>query len=98
MWTQAVERSGRIVGRLLSRDRVFGAVQRGFSASLTARKAFERNVVRILSTANVPSLQDLDRLHEQVRAIDQDLDDAVLRVQRLSKRLTADPSALRRQP
>ena len=70
--------------RLLSRDRVFDAVQRGLSASLTARKAFERNVVRVLSGVNVPTRQDLDRLHERVQTIDEALDDALRRVDRLT--------------
>ena len=68
---------------LVTRDRVFSLVQRGFSGSLTARKVFERNVTRVFSGANVVSRQDLERLIEQIDRLDAEMERLVRRVEAL---------------
>ena len=87
MLAESLEKTRRVAVRLLSSDSVFTALQRGFSATFQARKLFERNVVRVLSSANVPSRQDLHRLIERLEDIDADLDTLVHRVEQATRQL-----------
>ena len=93
---ESLEKSRRIAVRLLSSDSVFNAMQRGFSATFQARKLFERNVVRVLSSANVPSRQDLARLIERLEDIDAELDTLVHRVDQATARLEQERRSERR--
>jgi hypothetical protein len=89
----ALERSVWLASRLLASDTVFGWVQQALFGSLVARKAFDRQVGRVLSGANVPSLQDLDRLLERMDRIDGELDELVRRVEALHGRLSTRDEA-----
>jgi len=98
VFERAFDVSTRLVSRMLSEDSVFGLVQRGLKGTLTARKAFERNVVRILTTANVPSRQDLDRLMERVDGIDREVDDLIRRIYSITESLEEEEHSLRKPP
>ena len=76
----ATERSLEGLTWLVTRDRVFTLVQRGFAGALTTRKLFERNVTRLFSGANVVSRQDLERLEEHIKRLDAEMENLVDRV------------------
>lgn len=95
MLTNVWQRSTRTAARIVSSDVAFGWLQRGLHTTLSARNLFERNVVRVFSSVNIPSKQDLDRLSERVEEIDRDLDHIIGRIERLTRRLERNNDALR---
>lgn len=96
VFARAVQSSSRLVSRLLSEDSIFELVQRSLAGTLSARRVFERNVVRLLATANVPSRQDLDRLLERVDGIDREVDDLIRRIRTITEALAEEDPALRK--
>jgi hypothetical protein len=84
---QAWQGVGRFVSRLLSDERVFGAVQRAFVSSLDLRRTLERNMERLLAAANLPSARDLSRVIEQLAELDREIAALSKRMAALSARL-----------
>ena len=73
----------RWTSRLLARDAVFRAVQRGLHSSVDARRAFDRNADRVWSLLDVPSRREIDQLQADLEELDEALSAIQRRVQRL---------------
>ncbi len=73
--------------KLLARDAVFRAVQGGLHSSMGARRALDRNAERLFSLLDVPSRSDIQRLHDDIAAIDETLADLQHRLARLKDQL-----------
>ena len=83
MFTRPGNLARRLVSELLAKDSVFGTVQRTLLSTLDARRAFDRNVGRVLAGLNLPSSQEVNRLYEDVRALERDISDLTAQTERL---------------
>jgi len=86
VFTRTGNLARRVASRLLARDAVFAQAQRAFVGSLEARRAVDRNIGRILAALNLPSHQELERLYDDVRALEQDVSELTRRAERLTER------------
>ena len=55
------EKLGELVNLLLANERFVGAVQNTISSGLNAKNAVDKNVERVMSWVNIPTLEDLDQ-------------------------------------
>ncbi len=85
MYTASGNLLRRMASRLLAKDTVFEAVQAGLRSTLEARRTMDRNVGRVLAGLNVPSNQEVERLTEDVRALDQEIGRLSARIERLAE-------------
>lgn len=83
MFTRPGNLARRLVSELLAKDSVFATVQRTLLSTLDARRAFDRNVGRVLAGLNLPSSQEVDRLYEDVRALERDITELTVQTERL---------------
>ena len=72
-----------MVSRWLAKDAVFEGVQKALLSTLDARRAVDRNIGRVLAGLNLPSYQEVSRLHEDVRALEREVAELTRRAQRL---------------
>ncbi|MEQ9499038.1 MAG: hypothetical protein RIT81_19310 [Deltaproteobacteria bacterium] len=93
MYTESGNRLRRIASRLLAKDTVFEIVQGGLRVTLEARRAVDRNVGRVLAGLNVPSNQEVELLVEEVRALDRELSQLSVRIERLAEEAENGPPA-----
>lgn len=83
MLTRPGNLARRLASRLLAKDSVFTGVQRVLLSTLDARRAADRNIGRVLAALNLPSHQEVDRLYDDVRALEQEVADLTERAQQL---------------
>ena len=75
----------RMASRLLAKDAVFAGVQRALLSTLDARRAADRNLGRVLAALNLPSHQEVDRLYEDIRDLEQEVARLTERARRIPK-------------
>lgn len=75
-----------LASRLLAKDSVFTGVQRALLSTLDARRAVDRNIGRVLAGLNLPSHQEVDRLYEDVRALEREVAALAERAHRINER------------
>lgn len=88
MFTRPGNLARRWASDLLAKDSVFVGVQRTLLTTLDARRALDRNIGRVLAGLNLPSHQEVDRLYEDVLALEEAVSDLTQRARRLAH---ADP-------
>ena len=86
MFTRPGNLARSIASRLIAKDTIFTGVQRALLSTMDARRAVDRNLGRVLASLNLPSHQEVVRLHQDVDALEQELSELTKRAQTLSSR------------
>ncbi len=68
------EQVGKVVGKLLSSDRVTGGLQSLIGSAAQARETFERGVQQALHAANLPSRDDVASLKRKLEELEAMID------------------------
>lgn len=82
------ERLGKLAQDLLSSDKVMGVVQKTVSAALEAKGLAERSVRNALSTMNIPTAGDVQKLEgkiEELEKVFETLTEKIVDLQRNQK-------------
>jgi polyhydroxyalkanoate synthesis regulator phasin len=85
------ERVGKIATQLLSNEKLMGALQKTVSAALEAKGLVERNVRGVLSTMNIPSAGDVQRLQGKIDELERVFEALSAKISELQKRETVSP-------
>lgn len=85
MFTRPGNLARRLASNLLAKDSVFEGVQRTLLGTLDARRAVDRNFGRLLAGLNLPSHQEVQRLSEDLSALEAEVDALKLRATRLAQ-------------
>ena len=87
------ERVGKIATQLLSNEKLMGALQKTVSAALEAKGLVERNVQSVLSTMNIPSAADVQRLQGKIDELERVFEALSAKITELQKREATAPPA-----
>jgi polyhydroxyalkanoate synthesis regulator phasin len=85
------ERVGKIATQLLSNEKLMGALQKTVSAALEAKGLVERNVRSVLSTMNIPSAGDVQRLQGKIDELERVFEALSAKITELQKREAVSP-------
>ncbi|HYZ88607.1 MAG TPA: phasin family protein [Myxococcales bacterium] len=80
------ERVGKIATQLLSNEKLMGALQKTVSAALEAKGLVERNVQSVLSTMNIPTANDVQRLQGKIDELERVFEGLSAKIAELQKR------------
>jgi hypothetical protein len=80
------ERVGKIATHLLSNEKLMGALQKTVSAALEAKGLVERNVQNVLSTMNIPTSGDVQRLQGKIDELERVFEGLSAKVAELQRR------------
>ena len=83
------EKMGEVVNQLLANEAFVTAVQKAITSGLTAKRAVDKNLSRVLSIANVPTLDDVDQVRQKLRELEDSLQEIGERVRAVSEKLDA---------
>jgi polyhydroxyalkanoate synthesis regulator phasin len=86
------ERVGKIATHLLSNETLMGALQKTVSAALEAKGLVERKAQTVLSTMNIPSAADVQRLQGKIDELERVFEALSAKISELQKRETVAPS------
>ena len=87
------ERMSKIAMQLLSNEKLMGALQKTVSAALEAKGLVERNVQSVLSTMNIPSAADVQRLQGKIDELERVFEALSSKITELQKREATAPPA-----
>lgn len=90
------EKLGELVSLLLANERFVGTVQNTISSGLNAKNAIDKNVERVLSWVNVPTLDDVDQLRGKLDELEEVMAEISDRVRSLNEAATK-PKAARKK-
>ncbi len=90
------EKLGELVNLLLANERFVGAVQNTISSGLNAKNAVDKNVERVMSWVNIPTLEDLDQLKGKMDELEEVLFEIGDRVKSMDEKRKADIKAAAR--
>ena len=79
------ERVGKIATQLLSNEMLMGALQKTVSAALEAKGLVERNVQSVLSTMNIPTAGDVQRLQGKIEELERVFEGLSAKIAELQK-------------
>jgi polyhydroxyalkanoate synthesis regulator phasin len=85
------ERVGKIATHLLSNEKLMGALQKTVSAALEAKGVVERKVQTVLSTMNIPTANDVQRLQGKIDELERVFEGLSTKISELQKREAAAP-------
>lgn len=80
------ERVGKLATHLLSNEKLMGALQKTVSAALEAKGVVERNVQSVLSTMNIPTANDVQRLQGKIDELERVFEGLSAKIAELQKR------------
>ncbi|HKC58999.1 MAG TPA: hypothetical protein VKB92_02855 [Myxococcales bacterium] len=80
------ERVGKIATQLLSNEKLMGALQKTVSAALEAKGLVERNVQSVLSTMNIPTAGDVQRLQGKIEELERVFEGLSAKIAELQQR------------
>jgi hypothetical protein len=80
------EKMGEVVNQLLANEAFVSAVQKAITGGLSAKRAVDKNLSRVLSIANVPTLDDVDQVKTKLRELEDALQEIGERVRALSEK------------
>lgn len=83
------EKMGEVVNQLLANEAFVTAVQKAVTSGLTAKRAVDKNLARVLSIANVPTLDDVDQVRGKLRELEDSLQEIGERVRALNEKADA---------
>lgn len=83
------EKLGELVNLLLANERFVGAVQTTISSGLNAKNTVDKNLERVMSWVNVPTLEDLDQLKGKMDELEEVLSEIGSRVKTLDEQRQA---------
>ena len=81
------ERLADVVNLLLKNENFVEAMQGAIVSGLSAKKNLDKNVVRILEVANIPTLEDVQQVREKMEELEDVLSEVYARVRQLDKNL-----------
>src|SRR5438132_9679617 len=87
------ERVGKLATHLLANEKLMGALQKTVSAALEAKGVVERNVQSVLSTMNIPTANDVQRLQGKIDELERVFEGLSAKIAELQKREAPLPSA-----
>ena len=87
------EKLGELVNLLLANERFVGAVQNTISTGLNAKNAVDKNVERVMSWVNIPTLEDLDQLKTKMDELEEVLFEIGDRVKTMDEKHKSDLEA-----
>ena len=87
------ERVGKLATHLLANEKLMGALQKTVSAALEAKGVLERNVQSVLSTMNIPTANDVQRLQGKIDELERVFEGLSAKIAELQKREAPLPSA-----
>ena len=64
------ERMGELLGTLMGNESFVQAMQGAISSSLAAKRAVDKNMERVFSFWNIPTLEDLDQVKDKVEELE----------------------------
>jgi len=79
------QRVGKIATQLLSNEKLMGALQKTVSAALEAKGLVERNVQSVLSTMNIPTAGDVQRLQGKIEELERVFEGLSAKIAELQK-------------
>jgi Poly(hydroxyalcanoate) granule associated protein (phasin) len=85
------ERVGKIATHLLSNEKLMGALQKTVNAALEAKGLVERNVQSVLSTMNIPTANDVQRLQGKIDELERVFEGLSAKIAELQKREVGAP-------
>jgi polyhydroxyalkanoate synthesis regulator phasin len=85
------ERVGKIATHLLSNEKLMGALQKTVSAALEAKGVVERKVQTVLSTMNIPTANDVQRLQGKIDELERVFEGLSTKISELQKREASAP-------
>ncbi|HWE25461.1 MAG TPA: phasin family protein [Myxococcales bacterium] len=85
------ERVGKLATHLLSNEKLMGALQKTVSAALEAKGVVERNVQNVLSTMNIPTASDVQRLQGKIDELERVFEGLSAKIAELQKREASAP-------
>jgi polyhydroxyalkanoate synthesis regulator phasin len=85
------ERVGKLATHLLSNEKLMGALQKTVSAALEAKGVVERNVQSVLSTMNIPTANDVQRLQGKIDELERVFEGLSAKIAELQKREASAP-------
>jgi polyhydroxyalkanoate synthesis regulator phasin len=80
------ERVGKLATQLLSNEKLMGALQKTVSAALEAKGLVERRVQTVLSTMNIPTAVDVQRLQGKIDELERVFEALSAKITELQKR------------
>ena len=92
------EKLGELVNLLLANERFVGAVQNTISSGLNAKNTVDKNVERVMSWVNIPTLEDLDQLKGKMDELEEVLFEIGDRVKSMDEKRKADLEAASQPP
>ena len=86
------ERVGKLATHLLANEKLMGALQKTVSAALEAKGVLERNVQSVLSTMNIPTANDVQRLQGKIDELERVFEGLSAKIAELQKREASAPT------
>ena len=86
------ERVGKLATHLLANEKLMGALQKTVSAALEAKGVVERNVQSVLSTMNIPTANDVQRLQGKIDELERVFEGLSAKIAELQKREASAPT------
>ena len=83
------EKMGEVVNQLLANEAFVTAVQKAITGGLSAKRAVDKNVARVLGIVNVPTLDDVEQVREKLRELEDALQEIGERVRAVDEKLSA---------
>ncbi|MBS2021715.1 MAG: hypothetical protein JST92_04855 [Deltaproteobacteria bacterium] len=87
------ERMSKLAASVLSNEKVMGALQKAVSTGLTAKGLIESNVQSVLSTMNVPTAADVQKLEGKIEELEQVFEGLTARIADLQDKAKAHVEA-----
>ena len=85
------ERVGKLATHLLANEKLMGALQKTVSAALEAKGLVERNVQTVLSTMNIPTTVDVQRLQGKIDELERVFEGLSAKITELQQREASAP-------
>jgi hypothetical protein len=92
------DRFHEAVAQLLANDRFVNAMQGAITGGLSAKRSVDKNIDRIYSFANVPTLEDVEQVRDKMLELEDLLGDVRDRIVRLDAKLQERQSASAKKP
>jgi hypothetical protein len=83
------EKMGEVVSQLLKNESFVAAVQSAITGSLGAKRKVDKGVTTLLGLANVPTLEDVDKIRDKMNELEEAIAEIGERLKMLSDKLPA---------
>ena len=87
------EKVGQIANQLLSNETFVNALQSFITKSINAKTFIDKNIQMGLSTINVPSFEDIERLQQKIDGLEVQMEKLALKVEQITDTADEETSA-----